>query len=111
MNPKSDQHYLVTLLGPWVGLADDDEAIEKYRNVDGNCETEIKFHNRSDLGPWLAAQSPEDRSQMKRSIQELLHDTDFDFGGVFDDLLPPFEHPIPYPCTAAHRRVRVVSMV
>jgi hypothetical protein len=74
-------------------LADDDEAIEKYRNVDRNCETEIKFHIRSDLGPWLAIQSPEDRNQMKRSIQELLHDTDFDFGAVFDNLLPPFDHP------------------
>jgi hypothetical protein len=35
---RNDDHYLQQLLEPWIGLADNDDAIIKYRLVDPNDE-------------------------------------------------------------------------
>ncbi len=92
MNP-SNEYYLERLLEPWIGLADDDDAIIEYKSVDPNNEHEMKSIILADLGPHLAAKSAEDRLRIMSALREALLTNGIDFGRLHEANLPPFKHP------------------
>jgi len=93
MNKQSDQYFLELLLSPWIGLADDDASIVKYRFVDPNNEPQVKSIVLSDLGPHVAGLDPECRNRIKHSLLKAIRTDQIDLGRFFDALLPPFDHP------------------
>ena len=86
-------YYLHAMLGPFAGLADDDEAVIKYGAINPNDEYEIKNLIRTSLKPNFKCFNEQSQQLSKQTLQYYLSKPTYNFERVFDSLLPPFDHP------------------
>ncbi len=81
------------MLGPLVGLADDDDAVERYRYVDPNEEAELRKIIRRELVPYYRRWDEKSQEAAKLALRYVLSFHPDRLGDVFDSVLPPFDAP------------------
>ena len=88
-------YYLLKLLDPLAGLADgDDDDIIKYKDLDPKNEKEVKKKViEGVLKPYFLGFDKDSQEKIKTSFSYYLTRSSFDFEGIFDSVLPPFEYP------------------
>jgi hypothetical protein len=86
--------FLGYILGGLGGLADVDEEIEKYNNLDVNDKQSVLKIIRDSCIPRIL-NHPSDlaRERIKNTLQYYLSTDEIDFASVFNAHLLPFDHP------------------
>jgi hypothetical protein len=85
--------FLCKLLGPLVGLADDDDALDKYHPLDPNDPEQVRVVIRDELAPHFLAMSADGKARARLALNYYLSNPRLDFGRVMDSSLLPFESP------------------
>ena len=89
MNP----YFLHTLLEPLSGLADDDDAVQAYANLDSNDETQMRAIIREMIVPLALSLSTGAKERVKLAYQFYLSKPDAKWDRVFYSTLPPSDAP------------------
>jgi hypothetical protein len=90
---RVNPYFLHTSLEPLSGLADDDEAVTQFRDLDPNNEQEVRSLIRRMILPHLLTLSPRNLERIKLAYQYYLSKTESNFERVFYSVLPPFDAP------------------
>ena len=86
-------YFLHTLLEPLSGLADDDDAVQAYANLDSNDETQMRAIIREMIVPLALSLSTGAKERVKLAYQFYLSKPDAKWDRVFYSTLPPFDAP------------------
>ncbi len=86
-------YFLHELLAPLTGLADDDSAVEAYREVDPNDSRKVREIVRRVLLPHYVDLTSEAKERAKLALSYYLSKPLADFARVFDSCLLPFAPP------------------
>ena len=86
-------YFLHTLVEPFTGLADDDDAVRAYVDLDPNDEPMVRAIIRKTIVPHAASLSVDAVERVKLSYRYYLSKPDSDFDRVFYSNLPPFNAP------------------
>lgn len=91
-------YFLHSLLAPLAGLADDDEAIIRYRDFNPNDEPSVRQVIRELLVPHARTLSGAVRDRVKLAFRyyltkELSPERDVRLDRVYYSILPPFDAP------------------
>jgi len=86
-------HFLDEFLVPITGLADDNEAIEHYKDVELRTEAQYKAVIRETLVEHFHSLEEVVKKKAKLALSYYLTKPAVDFVGVFESLLPPFDLP------------------
>lgn len=81
------------LLGPFIGLADDDDAFELYRSLDCNDEGQVKQLIRQHVRKNFNKYSEKGQNRIKLTLKYALSNNDFPFHDVYYGSLLPFDAP------------------
>ena len=93
---KVNPYFLHCLLDPITGMADDDEAVIKYRHVDLNDEQQARKIIREFMVPHAKAMTGDFREKTQLAYRYYLTRSDSRWDRVFDSILPPFVSPKNY---------------
>lgn len=86
-------HFLDVFLGPITGLADDNESIEYYKDVELRTEAQYKAVIKETLVEHFHNLEEVVKKKAKISLSYYLTKPAVDFERVFYSLLPPFDAP------------------
>ena len=86
-------YFLQTLVEPFTGLADDDEAVRTYVDLDPNDEQRMRAIIRDSIVPHATSLSVDAAERVKLAYRYYHSKSDSDFGRVFYSNLPPFNAP------------------
>jgi hypothetical protein len=86
-------YFLHVLLEPITGLADDDEAVTRYRSVDLNDEAESREIITRLIVPHASSLGGKTREKTQLAYRYYLSKEDSRWENVFDSVLPPFKAP------------------
>ncbi|HBZ80066.1 MULTISPECIES: hypothetical protein [Brevibacillus] len=86
-------HFLDVFLRPLIGLADDDEAIAHYKEVELQTEEQYKAVIRETLVEQFNNLEEVEKRKSKLALSYYLTKPGIDFESVFESLLPPFDLP------------------
>ncbi|GEB30421.1 MULTISPECIES: hypothetical protein [Brevibacillus] len=86
-------HFLSVFLVPITGLADADEAIEHYKNIELLTEEQYKEVIRETLVEYFQNLEEDVKRKSKLALSYCLTKPTVDFESVFESLLPPFDLP------------------
>ncbi|MFE1630586.1 hypothetical protein ACFLFF_27980 [Brevibacillus reuszeri] len=86
-------HFLDEFLGPITGLADDNESIEHYKDVELRTEEQYKAVIRETLVEHFHSLEEVVKKKSKLALSYYLTKPAVDFEGVFYSLLRPFDAP------------------
>lgn len=89
MNP----YFLHMLLDPLTGLADDDESIGCYADLDSNNEACVRDIIRRTIVPYVEGVSLQCLQGIQLALRLCLTSNIVDFRRVFESTLPPFDPP------------------
>lgn len=93
---KTVNPYLMgCIFNPFAGLADDDDAVEKYRDVNPNDQNAVRGVIRELSVPYVQTLRESVKIRVKLSCQYFLSTEQPDslFRGLFEGSLPPFDAP------------------
>lgn len=90
---KVNRYFLARILEPWIGLADDDDAYERYVHVDSNNESQIKTLTQKELQPVFSSKPIAFQEAAKRSLAYYLSTDAVDFDRILGSCLLPIELP------------------
>jgi hypothetical protein len=93
MRQQVNPWYLHKPLGPLVGGADDDEAVEKYKSFDANDACAVRFLIRELIVPHVARFDDAGIARIKLAMRYYLTKRDSKWDRVFNSILPPFGAP------------------
>lgn len=86
--------WLSVPLDPLGGLADGDEDVQlPFAHIDPNNESEMRGVIRKHFIPYLRRIDTESISRLKQAYRYYLSSENIPWGGVFDSMLLPFDHP------------------
>lgn len=85
-------YFLNKLLSPITGIADDDEVVMYYQNMNLN-EVQYRIIIREQLKPYFDGCSEIVKQKSKLTLSYYLSKNDYDFEDVFESCLPPFDPP------------------
>ncbi|RMG73592.1 MAG: hypothetical protein D6722_03515 [Bacteroidetes bacterium] len=91
---KVNRYFLAQFLEPWIGLADDDDAYERYVHIDSNDEVQIKALAQAELRPVFSSKPIVFQEAAKRSLAYYLSTEVIDLDRVLGSCLLPIELPI-----------------
>jgi hypothetical protein len=86
-------YFFIELLEPLVGMADIDEEVETYRNINPDSEEEIKKIIIDVLKPHFDSLSEVKKEQCKITLSYYLTTSTIDFERIFASYLLPFDPP------------------
>ncbi|MEO3943963.1 hypothetical protein [Gorillibacterium sp. CAU 1737] len=86
-------YFISDLLSPITGLADDDEAVEKYRDIDTSVDNHYREIIRLEIKTYYDCLSNENKEKVKGALNYYLSTSEIDFERVFESCLPPFDPP------------------
>ncbi|MCC0566090.1 hypothetical protein HN020_15355 [Brevibacillus borstelensis] len=86
-------HFLDLFLRPLTGLADDDEAIAYYKEIELLTEEQYKAVIRETLVEHFNNLEEVEQRKSKLALSYYLTEAEIDFERVFYSLLPPFDAP------------------
>jgi len=86
-------YFLHELLAPLAGLADDDHAVETYRELNPNDANQVRGVIRRDLVPHFHALDERAKKRARLALSYYLSKNSADFTRVFESSLPPFDPP------------------
>ena len=86
-------YFVHTLLEPITGLAEDDDAVRTYGDLDSNDESQMRRVIREIIVPHELALSMGAKERVKLAYQFYPSKPDADFKRVFYSNLPPFDAP------------------
>lgn len=88
-------HLMGCIFNPFAGLADDDDAVEKYRDLNPNDQNAVREVIRELSVPYVQNLRERVKIRVKLSCQYFLSTEQPDrlFRGLFEGSLPPFDAP------------------
>ncbi|ELK38905.1 hypothetical protein BAG01nite_49530 [Brevibacillus agri] len=86
-------HFLDVFLRPLTGLADDDEAVAHYKEIELQTEQQYKAVIRETLVEHFNNLEEVEKRKSKIALSYYLTKPEIDFERVFYSLLPPFDAP------------------
>ncbi|MCR8659459.1 hypothetical protein [Paenibacillus endoradicis] len=86
-------HFLSQLLIPITGMADVDEEVEKYRELDIADKEQYRAIIRRIIPASFYSLTIENQEKVKLALNYYLSTSEIDFERVFHSCLPPFDHP------------------
>jgi len=86
-------YFLRKLLDPIAGLADDDESVIYYQNMNKNNEVQYRKIIKDILKPYFEGINEIVQQKSKLALSYYLSKDKFDFESVFESCLPPFDPP------------------
>jgi len=86
-------YFLNELLSPITGLTDDDEAVILYQNMNLNDEAQYRKIIKDLFKPHFNGISEIVQQKSKLALSYYLSKDNYDFEGVFESCLPPFDPP------------------
>jgi hypothetical protein len=86
-------YFFIELLGPFVGMADVDDQVETYRNINPDSEEEIKKIILDILKPHFDSLHETKKGKCKETLSYYLTTSKIDFDGLFASYLLPFDPP------------------
>jgi len=81
------------LLGPLAGLADDDDAVAKYRTLNTNDKAQVTEVIRELILPNYRSLNHDEQVSLKLCLRYYLSKPDSRLDRVFNSILPPFDPP------------------
>jgi hypothetical protein len=85
--------FLSTLIGPLIGLADDDEVAARYKDLDPDDEASVRAIIRELLVPYYATLGPLTKERARVALNYYLCKPSISFQRVLDSNLIPFDAP------------------
>jgi hypothetical protein len=89
----ANQQFLTEILNPLTGMADDDQMVASFRNLEVNNPSEIKKVLCQTILPEFNKRPEAYQSAAKSSLSYYLTSGNADFEGVFYSALLPFRAP------------------
>jgi len=86
-------YFLNDLMSPITGLADDDNAIKYYSNLNINTEEKFRSIIKDLFLPYYENLDNTKKQKSKLALSYYLSKADYDFERVFESCLPPFDPP------------------
>jgi hypothetical protein len=86
-------YFITDLLSPITGLADDDEAVEKYREIDISDDYQYREIIEKEIRTYYDGLNNEKKEKIKQALNYYLSTSEIDFERVFESCLPPFAPP------------------
>ena len=86
-------YFLNDLMSPITGLADDDNAIKYYSNLNINTEEKFRSIIKDLFLPYYENLDHTKKQKSKLALSYYLSKADYDFERVFESCLPPFDPP------------------
>lgn len=86
--------FLEDLLSPLTGLADDDEMVQYYSDINLSAETQYKQIIDEYIKGYFCKLNKEKKNKLKMALRYSLSKEGFDFARIFESCLLPFEPPI-----------------
>lgn len=86
-------YFITDLLSPITGLADDDEAVEKYRDIDTSVDNDYRKIIRKEIRTYYDYLNSEKKDKVKRALNYYLATSEIDFERLIESCLPPFDPP------------------
>lgn len=86
-------YFLHTLLEPLTGLADDDDAVAEYADLDPNDGEQVREVIRKLIVPHARSLTPAVLERVQLAFRYYLTKPSSNFGRVYDSNLPPFDAP------------------
>lgn len=90
---RANSYLLSAFLEPWCGLGDDDAAIGSFLSFDPENGEQVQALIRATLPGHFSRFTEDSQESLKQSLRYFLNLPDFDFEGVFEASLPPFDPP------------------
>ena len=90
---KVNPYFLHTLLEPLTGLADDDDAVLRYRGLDPNSDQQVRAIIRETIVPHAKSLSAKATDKVRLAYKYYLSKVDSKFDRVFYSNLLPFDAP------------------
>lgn len=90
---KVNPFFLHTLLEPLTGLADDDDAVLRYRSLDPNSEEQVRAVIRACIVPHAKSLPSNATEKVRLAYRYYLSKNDSKFDRVFYSNLLPFDAP------------------
>jgi hypothetical protein len=84
---------IIKLMDPWAGLADDDEAADRYMELGELTEEKYRQIIKQDLVPYYCSLPEKKRLDLLNKLKIALEDKKCNFEREFNSVLPPFEPP------------------
>ncbi len=84
---------MAQLLLPLAGLADDDDAVEKYRHVDPNDETAMRAVIRNLIVPRIRLLTDDSVGKLRQTFSFYLSSPEYRWADLFYSMMPPFDAP------------------
>jgi hypothetical protein len=81
------------LLDPLSGLADDEEAVSQYENLDSDNEAQVKGILRTTLLPYFERFDDSSKAELKLALRYCLTQEETRFDRIFGSRLMPFDPP------------------
>lgn len=85
--------YLHVLMDPLAGLADNDDAVLKYRSLDPNSEVAVRLVIRELICPYLTGINALCLSRVKLAMRYFSATPNFPWDRLYESDLPPFDPP------------------
>ena len=85
--------FLDDLMSPISGLADDDDAVMYYRQMNVDSEEKFRAIIREKFVVYYYALDEQKQEKAKLALSFYLSKPEFNFESVFDACLPPFDPP------------------
>ncbi|MDR2981212.1 MAG: hypothetical protein LBV12_03080 [Puniceicoccales bacterium] len=86
-------YFLHVLLDPLTGLADDEDAVEKFATLNPDDQHEVRTVIREMLTPNFENLPSQTQKRCKQALAYYLSKPDANFGRVYEACLPPFDPP------------------
>jgi len=86
-------NFITDILSPITGLADDDEAVEKFRDIDTSVDTHYREIIRKEIRTYYDCLNSDKKYKVKQALNYYLATSEIDFERVFESCLPPFDPP------------------
>jgi hypothetical protein len=93
MKPTVNIHFTSVVLDPLAGLADDDEAVLRFRSLNTENGTAVREVIRDLIVPYVSRIEPPGIDNVKLALRYCLTVGGVDFQRMFDAVLPPFDPP------------------
>jgi hypothetical protein len=78
---------------PWIGGADDDDLIERFKDLDPNSRDDVVKAARADLEPGYRDLSERERISMRKALADASSGTDYEIERLWNSIFPPFSLP------------------
>lgn len=90
---KKSEILFEDLIGPWIGMADDDMSFQRFKNFDASNRQALIEVVRTDILPHYLSMSDEEKNDIIELLPVIKACNIQELNRLWDSVLPPFDLP------------------